>query len=209
MTGSPSEISNLPALSEQNPESAARFTDLAYRQLRRLAGHYMRGERLDHTLQPTALVHEAYLRLFGPGQAPWQTQSHFVRGATRVMRQVLVDHARRRRRAKRGGGQHKISLEESAVAAADQTPEIVLALEDALKELASLDPRQVEIVEMIYFTGLTQEETARALGISERTVRREWTLARARLRGEVRKESKTWPSRPSRRREIHALVSWK
>jgi RNA polymerase sigma factor (TIGR02999 family) len=188
MTGSPGEASVLlQELNEGNPEAAERFTELVYRQLRRLAGHYMRGERIGHTLQPTALVHEAYLRLFGPGQLHWQTQSHFVRNATRAMRQVLVDHARRRRRAKRGGGQQNMSLEESAVAVADQTPEIVLALEEALKELASVDPRQVEIVEMIYFTGLTQEETAHALGISERTVRREWTLARARLRGEVRK----------------------
>jgi RNA polymerase sigma factor (TIGR02999 family) len=188
MTDSPGEVSALlQELNQGNRQAAERFTELVYRQLRRLAGHYMRGERIDHTLQPTALVHEAYLRLFGPGQAHWQTQSHFVRGATRAMRQVLVDHARRRRRAKRGGGQHKISLEEGAVVVADQTPEIVLALEEALKELASVDPRQVEIVEMIYFTGLTQEQTAQALGISERTVRREWTLARARLRGEVRK----------------------
>jgi RNA polymerase sigma factor (TIGR02999 family) len=185
---SPGEITALlRELNEGNQHAAERFTELVYRQLRRLAGHYMRGERVDHTLQPTALVHEAYLRLFGPGQAQWQTQSHFVRGATRAMRQVLVDHARRRRRAKRGGGQHEVSFHESAVGAADQTPEIVLALEEALKELASVDPRQVEIVEMIYFTGLTQEEAAKALGISERTVRREWTLARARLRGDVRK----------------------
>jgi RNA polymerase sigma factor (TIGR02999 family) len=188
MADLPSKISALlPQPNEGDPQATERFTELVYRQLRRLAGHYMRGERIDHTLQPTALVHEAYLRLFGPGQAQWQTQSHFVRGATRAMRQVLVDHARRRRRAKRGGGQHEVSFHESAVGAADQTPEIVLALEEALKELASVDPRQVEIVEMIYFTGLTQEEAAKALGISERTVRREWTLARARLRGDVRK----------------------
>jgi len=172
---------------EGNERAADHLTDRVYRQLRRLAGHYMRGERIDHTLQPTALVHEAYLRLFGPTQPEWRTQSHFVRVATRAMRQILVDHARRRRRVKRGGGEAKVSLDQSAIVVSDQTPEIVLALEEALKDLAAVDPRQVEIVEMIYFTGLTQEEAAKALGISERTVRREWTLARAWLRGEVRK----------------------
>jgi RNA polymerase sigma factor (TIGR02999 family) len=187
MTDLASEIgSSLQSRSEGDMRSGA-FTDRVYRQLRRLAGYYMRGERIDHTLQPTALVHEAYLRLFGKAQPEWQTQSHFVRVATRAMRQILVDHARRRTRDKRGGAQRKLSLDESVVAATDQAPETVLALEEALKELAAADPRQVEIVEMIYFTGLTQEETAQALGISERTVRREWTLARAWLRGAVRK----------------------
>ena len=166
-----------------------RFTRLVYRELRRLAGYYMGRERVDHTLQPTALVHEAYLRLFGRDQIDWQNHSHFVCGAARAMRQILVDHARRRARAKRAGGQEKVSLEESAIVVSDQQPEMLLALDESLARLESLDPRQAEIVEMLYFTGMTQQEAAKALGLSEITVRREWRLARAWLRSEMRKGS--------------------
>lgn len=158
-----------------------------YRELQRLAGYYMRGERVDHTLQPTALVHEAYLRLFGQEQIDWRNHSHFVHGAARAMRQILVDHARRRATAKRAGEQKKVSFNESAVLVSDQRPEIMLALDEALQSLESLDPRQAVIVEMLYFTGMTQQESAQALGLSEITIRREWRTARAWLRGEIRK----------------------
>ena len=168
-------------------QALEQFMQRVYRELRRLAGYYMGGERVDHTLQPTALVHEAYLRLFGRDQIDWQNHSHFVRGTARAMRRILVDHARRRARAKRAGGGKKVLLEESAVMVSDRQPEILLALDESLAELASLDPRKAEIVAMLYFTGTTQEETARTLEISERTVRREWRLARAWLRSEVRK----------------------
>ena len=168
-------------------QALEQFMRRVYGELRRLAGYYMGGERVDHTLQATALVHEAYLRLFGRDQIDWQSHSHFVRGAARAMRRILVDHARRRVRAKRAGRQKKVSLQESAIVVSDQQPEIFLALDESLAELESLDPRKAEIVAMLYFTGTTQQETARALEISERTVRREWRLARAWLRSEVRK----------------------
>ena len=173
-------------------EASDRFLGLVYGQLRRLAGHYMKGERPEHTLQPTALVHEAYLRLFGKDQIDWKNHSHFVCGAARAMRQILVDHARRRDRAKRGGDVKVVSLDESpavvsaAVDSNDQ-PEILLALEECLTELESLDPRQARIVEMLYFTGFTQAEAAQALGLAEITVRREWRLAKAWLKSNTRK----------------------
>ena len=133
------------------------------------------------------MVHEAYLRLFGQEQINWQNHSQFVHGAGRAMRQILVDHARRRATAKRAGGQKKVSFDESAVIVSDQQPEIMLALDEALQSLESLDPRQAVIVEMLYFTGMTQQEAAQALGLSEITIRREWRTARAWLRGEIRK----------------------
>ena len=168
-------------------QAREQLIELVYRELHRLAGYYMRGERIDHTLQPTALVHEAYLRLFGQEQINWQNHSHFVHGAARAMRQILVDHARRRATAKRAGGQKKVSFDESAVIVSDQRPEIMLALNEALQSLESLDPRQAVIVEMLYFSGMTQQEAAQALGLSEITIRREWRTARAWLRGEIRK----------------------
>ncbi len=174
-----------------DPQARDQLLQAVYAELRRLAGRYMRRERLDHTLQPTALVHEAYLRLFGRGQIDWQNHSHFVRGSARAMRQILVDHARKHGRAKRGGEGHKVPLEESAVVVCDQRPEILLAVNEALERLQALDTRQAEIVEMLYFTGLTQQETAQALGLSEITVRREWRLARAWLWSEMQKGCST------------------
>ena len=153
-----------------DPQARDQLLRVVYGELRRLAGHYMRQERVDHTLQPTALVHEVYLRLFGQTQIDWHSHSHFVRGSARAMRQILVDHARRRARAKRGGALHKVSLEEGVVIVSDQQPEVLLALDESLTKLEALDPRQAEIVEMLYFTGLTQEEAAQALGLSEITV---------------------------------------
>ena len=168
-------------------EAVDRFMQLVYGELRRLAGHYMRHERGDHTLQPTALVHEAYVRLFGRGSIDWQNHSHFVCAAARAMRQLLVDHARKRARAKRGGEFNNVTLKESAIVVSDQQPEVLLALDESIARLAALDPRQAEIVEMLYFTGMTQAEAAKALGLSEITVRREWRLARAWLQKEIRK----------------------
>ena len=167
-------------------QAVDRFMQLVYGELRRLAGHYMRHERGDHTLQPTALVHEAYLRLFGGGAIDWQNHSHFVCTAARAMRQLLVDHARKRARAKRGGEFNQVTLKESAIVVSDEQPELLLALDQSIARLAALDPRQAEIVEMLYFTGMTQAEAAKALGLSEITVRREWRLARAWLQKEIR-----------------------
>lgn len=143
-------------------------------ELRRQAGRYMRRERRSHTLQPTGLVHEAYLRLAGSPDLDWHSRAHFFAIAARVMRQVLVDHARRRRAAKREG--LHVALEDADAAAA---PPEVLDLENALRELAVLDPQQARVVELRFFGGLDVEETADVMGVSARTVKREWQTARA------------------------------
>jgi len=139
-------------------------------ELRRLARRYMRQERLDHTLQPTALVHEAYLRLFPGREVDWKDHSELLRCAARAMRQILVDHARSRNRAKRGGDFKRVPLDSGAAVVSDQQPSILVALDESLTRLAGLDPRQAEIVELLYFTGLTQEELAASLGIKQPTL---------------------------------------
>ncbi len=147
----------------------------------------MRQERLDHTLQPTALVHEAYLRLFPQKPTEWSDRSHFLACAARAMRQILVDHARRRNRHKRGGDQNRIPLESGVAFVSDEQPGVLLALDEALTRLEALDARQASIVELLYFSGMTQQEAAEALEVSPRTINREWRLARAWLREEVAK----------------------
>jgi RNA polymerase sigma factor (TIGR02999 family) len=174
-----------------NPKARDGLLQALYGELRQLAGGYMRRERLNHTLQPTALVNEVYLRLFGKGSIDWHTRSHFMRGAARAMRLILIDHARGRRRAKRWGEGQKVDFRESAVVACDEQPDRLLVINEALGKLETLDPRQAEIVEMLYFVGLTQQEAAEALGLSEITVRREWRLARAWLGSEIRKAAST------------------
>ena len=149
----------------------------------------MRQERLEHTLQPTALVHEAYLRLFPGQRVEWKNHRDLLRCAARAMRQVLVDHARRRKRVRRGGDLKRVPLDSSAAFASDEQPGMLLALDEGLTRLAGLDPRQAEIVELLYFTGMTQEEAAKALKVSPRTVNREWRLARAWLHTEIRQEA--------------------
>lgn len=181
--GEVSELLDRARLGDAGAE--AKLLEAVHGELRRLARRYMRQERLDHTLQPTALVHEAYLRLFPGREVEWKDHSELLRCAARAMRQILVDHARRRNRAKRGGEFKRIPLDSDAAAVSDQRPGILLALDESLTRLAGLDARQAEIVELLYFTGLTQEETAKALGVSPRTVNREWRLARAWLRDEV------------------------
>jgi RNA polymerase sigma-70 factor (ECF subfamily) len=157
---------------------------LVYRELRRRAGRYMRGERPDHTLQPTALVLEAYLRLTHKDRIEWQSSALFCAVATGEMRRILVDHARNRGAAKRGGPPEKISLEDAAVYCTSR-PEELLALDDALQEFAKWAPRQARIVEMLFFGGLTGTEIAEVLGISLRTVKRDWSAARAWLYSQV------------------------
>jgi RNA polymerase sigma-70 factor, ECF subfamily len=147
---------------------------ILYAELRRQARHYMRRERRSHTLQPSGLVNEAYLRLAGSPDLGWQDRAHFFAIAARVMRQVLVDHARRRRAAKREGC--RVTLEDAKAPAA---PLELLDLENALTELVALDPRQASVVELRFFGGLDVEETADVLGLSARTVKREWQTARA------------------------------
>lgn len=159
---------------------------LVYEELRRLAQHYLRSERAAHTLQSTALVHEAYVRLIGQDAPAFENRSHFFGIAARLMRQILVEHARARRAAKRGAGAEVLTLS-AAEHVAQPLSVDVLRLDDALNELSRLDERQGRIVELRYFTGLSIEETADVLGISPATVSREWTVARAWLHREVSK----------------------
>ena len=151
---------------------------LVYTELRKLAQAYLEHERADNTLQATALVHEAYIRLVDWENVTWQNRAHFFGVAAQVMRHILVDHARERGAQKRGGGMTKLSLDE-AVSFARQKEVDLIALDDALRDLARFDADQSRIVELRFFGGLTIEETAEALRISPATVKREWTLAKA------------------------------
>jgi RNA polymerase sigma factor (TIGR02999 family) len=166
---------------------------LVYGELRRQAARHLRAQRPEHTLQTTALVHEAYLRLVRQdgARADWQSRAHFFGVAARAMRSILVDHARARRAAKRGGGAQVISLGNAAVGGggADGIPESevdVIALDQALARLAELDGRQARVVELRYFGGLSIQETAETLGVSHATVEREWRTARLWLRRELK-----------------------
>lgn len=156
---------------------------LVYQELRRLASSYLRGERADHTLQTTALVHEAYLKLADQRQTTWANRGHFFGIAAQAMRRILVDHARSRGRAKRNAGT-PITLQEELAGATGPSDE-VLDVDEALERLAQLDERQARIVELRYFAGLTIEDTAMALHLSPATVKREWTSARAWLQQEL------------------------
>jgi RNA polymerase sigma factor (TIGR02999 family) len=146
-------------------------------ELHRLAQHYMSRERAGHTLQTTAVLNEAYLRLVDDPTSTWQNRTHFVAVAAQLMRRIMVDHARERRSLKRGGGALKVSLDEAALVT-EQRSEELLALDEALERLAVLDPRKSQIVELRYFGGLTVEETAAFLKLSDRTVKREWRTAK-------------------------------
>ena len=164
---------------------------LVYDEMRRLAGSYLRNEGAGHTLQPTALAHEAYMRLLDQRQVSWQNRAHFMGLAAQAMRRILVDHARRRDAQKRGGGAMRVTLEDAdaageAVSSALPLDVPVEELDQALDRLASLDERQARVVELRFFTGLSIEETGEALGVSPATVKRDWTLARAWLHRELK-----------------------
>jgi len=167
-----------------DPAALERLMPLVYEELRRLAASQLRAERRNHTLQPTALVHEAYMRLIGQRSVSWANRAHFFGIASRMMRRILVDHARRRGRNKRSPGTVYLDLGNSETVVADQTPEL-LALDDALTQLEKLDPQQARVVELRFFAGLSVEETAEVAGISTATVKREWATARAFLRHEI------------------------
>ena len=167
-------------------EALDRLMPLVYEELRRMANYYMRNERKGHTLQTSALVNEAYLRLVDHENIEWQNRSHFFGLAAQAMRRILVDHARSRNYQKRGGAAQQVSLDEAATLAEDRAAELI-ALDDALQELAKLDPRKSQIVEMRYFGGLTGEEVAEALSISTATVSRDWETAKAWLLRELSK----------------------
>jgi RNA polymerase sigma-70 factor, ECF subfamily len=168
-----------------NQEALDRLMPLVYDELRRLASRKLRRERPDHTFQTTALVHEAYLKLIDQQQANWQNRAQFFAIAAQLMRRILVDYARERQAAKRGGDYIKLSLDE-AVALSEEKNTDLLALDEALDRLAQLDPQQSRVVELRVFGGLSVEETAAALGISPRTVKREWSMARAWLHQQLK-----------------------
>jgi RNA polymerase sigma-70 factor, ECF subfamily len=182
----PDVTSLLKKLADGNQQAAGELIPVVYGELHRLAVRHLRRERQDHTLQPTALVHEAYIKLVAQRDADWQSRNHFFAVASNLMRRILVDYARRHLREKRGGGQTMLSLDQVPVIMPHR-PDGMLAIDESLARLEKLDARQARIVELRYFGGLTVEESAQVLGISPTTIRREWTSAKAWLYGELKK----------------------
>ena len=164
--------------SEGNQSALDELYPLVYDELHRLARRYMSRERQDHTLQTTALINEAYVRLVDQKNVHWANRSHFFAISAQIMRRILIDHARRHAYAKRGGGAQQVSLEEAAIVSRAAGAEL-LRLDEALKSLAHMDPRRSQVVELRYFGGLNNEEIAGVLNISENTVTRDWNMARA------------------------------
>ncbi len=191
MATSPQEVTQLLVDWRGGDQSALdKLIPLVYDELHALARRCMKRERGSHTLQTTALVNEAYLRLLGQQSADWQNRAHFFAVAAQVMRHLLVDHARSRRYARRGGSALRITLDE-AVAAAPEDPVDLLALNEALNRLDAMDARKCRIVELRYFSGLSVEETAKVLGVSAITIKREWLKAKAWLYRELNQEEET------------------
>jgi RNA polymerase sigma factor (TIGR02999 family) len=176
----------LDAISRGESQASEELLPLVYEELRRLAGQRMAREAAGQTLQPTALVHEAWLLLVGNEAQSWQSRAHFFGAAANAMRRILIDNARRKARIKRGGGQMRVDLDEVDLAAPDQNDE-VLQIHAALTQLEQEDPEQAKIVELKFFGGLTNKEVAECLGIGERSVYRQWFCAKARLLRLVRK----------------------
>ena len=175
----PGEVSRLlEAWGKGDVAARDRMLPLVYHELRTRAGAYLRRERQDHTLQPTALVHEAFMRLIGQDRVAWQNRGHFFGVAAEMMRRILVDHARNCLASKRPGAAVQVTLDDRIGAAQPQAVEVLL-LDQALTELAHIDPRQGEIVQLRYFAGLSEQEVAAALSLSRATVTREWQTARA------------------------------
>jgi RNA polymerase sigma-70 factor, ECF subfamily len=160
------------------------LTPLVYQELHRLAASYLRRDRPDHTLQPTALIHEAYMRMVSQDMPDWKSRTHFFGVAAHLMRQILVDHARKYHAAKRGEGKKKVALEDAVIFSEEKSTDLML-LDDALTKLSGVDPRKCEVLEMRYFGGLSVQETAEALGISVATVGRDLRMAEAWLRREL------------------------
>ena len=185
VTPAPHEVTKLLLRWGQGDRAALdALTPLVYDELHRLASRYLRRERPDHTLQSTALVHEAYLRLIDQRNVRWQNRAQFFGLAAELIRRILVDHARARQAAKRGGALYKLTLDEALDATAPRDLDLV-RLDDAMGALARLDPQQCRVVELRFFAGLTIEETAEVLGISVATVKRDWLVAKAWLRREL------------------------
>jgi RNA polymerase sigma factor (TIGR02999 family) len=176
----------LQAIADGNSDATERLFSVVYGELHRIASAYMRDERAEHTLQPTALVHEAFLRLVGEGSdsGQYRNRRHFVAAAAVAMRRILVNHARAKATEKRGGGRANVQLDEAAAAFNDRSIDL-LALDEALQRLAKLDPTQARLVELRFFGGMSAKECAQHLNVSERTVHYEWAHARAWLRGQL------------------------
>ena len=176
----------LEAIEHGEGQAAELLLPIVYSELRRLAAHKMASENPGQTLQPTALVHEAWLKLVGQQKRRWQNRNHFFAAAAEAMRQILTDNARRKLAQRRGGHQQRVELEGWAAAEAAEDEQI-LAVSEALQKFARVDPARAELVKLRYFVGLTIEEAADVLGISEGTAKRHWSFARAWLREEIRK----------------------
>ncbi len=185
MSPSPQSVTRLLLdWSNGDQEALDKLIPAVYDELRRLASRHLRRERPGHTLQTTALIHETYIRLVDQRHVRWQNRAHFFGIAAQLMRRILVDHARSRHRAKRGGSAVRLTLGEAMNVAAGQEVDFV-ALDEALNRLAEIDPQQSRIVELRYFSGLSIEETAEVMGISPATVKRDWSMARAWLHREL------------------------
>lgn len=189
----PSQLYNTKLLAELgngDSAAAARLLPIVYDELRRLASHYFRRQRSDHTLQPTALVHEAFLRMIDQTRAQWKDRAHFFAVAAKAMRQILVNHALAKNAEKRGGGRAKVALaDEFAPASGNEFDAI--ALDDALKKLAELDERKARVVELRFFSGLSVEEVAEVLNVSVTTIEGDWRMARAWLSRTMRESTET------------------
>jgi len=170
-------------------EALNRLIPVIYEELRRIAHSYIRGERKDHTLQTTALVNEAYLRLLDCSRVNWQNRAHFLAVSAQLMRRILIDYARSRGYQKRVGAMERITLQESQIVSEGRDPDL-LELDDALRALAAVDARKCQVVELRFFGGLTAEETAEVLGVSPDTVQRDWRLARPWLAREMKKQAR-------------------
>lgn len=172
-------------LSDGKREALDKLIPLVYRELRQMAARYLRREAASHTLQTTALVHEAYLKLVDQKKVRWQNRSHFFAIAAQAMRRILIDHARSRLSDKRGGSEQKIALDEGAIDISEERASSLIALDEALERLAEIDPQKSRIVELRFFGGLSIEETAQSLSIGTATVIRQWRMAKAWLYKEV------------------------
>jgi len=188
-SASPHEVTQLLLdWSNGNQAALARLMPLVDRELHRLAHHYMRNEKPGHTLQTTALVNEAYLRLVDQKHVHWKNRAHFFALSAQLMRHILVDHARKRKYAKRGGDAQRVSLDEAMIVSRERGADLI-ALDDALRRLAAIDPRKSKVVELRFFGGLSVEETAEALSVSPLTVKRDWSMAKAWLYNSLNNES--------------------
>jgi RNA polymerase sigma factor (TIGR02999 family) len=190
MAGNPQNITELlVGYGRGDKEALDQLMPIVYDELRRQAARYLRREQAGHTLQTTALIHEAYLRLVDQRHVQWQNRAHFFGIASQLMRRILVDHARTKKRVKRGGSDIKVSLADANVAVKGQDLDVV-ALDEALDRLAQIDEQQSRVVELRFFSGLTVEETAEVMGISKATVKRDWSVAKAWLYRELSGDKK-------------------